>query len=184
MIYIKKYDNHPNNKLTDSLKVNKDGATDIYKVNECIIDFIHDLSYDNLFDNFEVEGEKINAIHDLITNNNSLSNSKNKTVYNEMVKFYNLKKDVILKYADLAGIPLSYSEKDQKGSGMKVYTSSQLITRLPILIDQFKAGHNSIDLMNEIRQIIYLLDRNNMISKHIHNRLIDYASSKIKSIII
>ena len=114
MIYLKKYDNHPNNKLTDSLKVNKDGATDIYKVNESIIDFIHNLSYDNLFDNLEVEGEKINTIHDLITNNNSLSNSKNKTVYNEMVKFYNLKKDVILKYADLAGIPLSYSEKDKK----------------------------------------------------------------------
>ena len=67
---------------------------------------------------------------------------------------------------------------------MKVYTPHQLITRLPILIDQFKAGNNSIDLMNEIRQIIYLLHRNNMISKHIHNRLIDYASSKIKSIII
>ena len=101
-----------------------------------------------------------------------------------MVKFYNLKKDVILKYADLAGIPLSDSEKDQKGSGVKVCTSSQLITRLPILIDQFKAGNNSIDLINEIRQIIYLLHWSNMTSKHIYNRLIDYASSKIKSIII
>ena len=101
-----------------------------------------------------------------------------------MVKFYNLKKGVILKYADLAGIPLSDSEKDQKGSGVKVCTSSQLITRLPILIDQFKAGNNSIDLINEIRQIIYLLHRSNMTSKHIYNRLIDYASSKIKSIII
>ena len=43
---------------------------------------------------------------------------------------------MVLKYADLAGIPLSDSdlEKDQKGSGVKLYTRSQLITRLPILM--------------------------------------------------
>ena len=93
---------------------------------------------------------------------------------------------MVLKYADLAGIPLSDSdlEKDQKGSGVKVYRPSQLITRLPILIGQLKAGNNSVDLINELRQIIYLLYRNNMISKHIYNHLIDYVSSNIKNIIV
>ena len=185
----KKYDDNPNNKLRDSLKVNKDGTIDIYKVNESIIDFKDDSSSDNLFDKFdnlEVEGEKLNTIHDLITNNKSLSNRENKNVYNETVKFCNLKKNVVLKNADLADISLLDSDlgKDQKGSGVKVYTPSQLITRLPILMGQLKAGNNSIDLINEIRQIIYLLYRNNMISKHIYNHLIDYASSNIKSIIV
>ena len=103
-----------------------------------------------------------------------------------MVKFCNLKKNVVLKNADLADISLLDSDlgKDRKGSGVKVYTPSQLITRLPILMGQLKAGNNSIDLINEIRQIIYLLYRNNMISKHIYNHLIDYASSNIKSIIV
>ena len=93
---------------------------------------------------------------------------------------------MILKYADLAGIPLSDSDllKDQKGSVVKVYTPSQLITRLPILIGQLKAGNNSVDLINELRQIIYLLYRNNMISKHIYKHLIDYVSSNIKNIIV
>ena len=103
-----------------------------------------------------------------------------------MVNFNNLEKDVVLKYADLAVIPLSDSDllKDQKGSGVKVYTSSQLITRLPILIGQLKAGNNSADLINELRQFISLLYRNNMISKHIYNHLIDYVSSNIKTIIV
>ena len=45
-----KYDNIPNNKLIESLKITKDGDLDVSKVNESLIDYIDNLSYDNLFD--------------------------------------------------------------------------------------------------------------------------------------
>ena len=47
-----------------------------------------------------------------------------------------------------------------------------MITRLPILLAQLKAGNNSQKLKNEIRQIIYSLYRSNKLSKTIYNYLI------------
>ena len=81
-------------------------------------------------------------------------------------------------------IPLSYLEldSDQKGTGIKLYTPNQLITRLPILIAQLNVGNNFIDLINEIRQTLYVLYRNNVITKHVYNRLIEYCTSLIKDI--
>ena len=43
----------------------------------------------------------------------------------------------------------------KKGTGLKIMTPNQLITRLPILLAQKQAGNNSNKLNNEIRQIIY-----------------------------
>ena len=71
---------------------------------------------------------------------------------------------------------------DQKGTGIKVYTPNQLITRLPILIAQLNVGNNFIDLINEIRQTLFVLYRNNVITKHVYNRLIEYCTSLIKDI--
>ena len=45
--------------------------------------------------------------------------------------------------------------KIQKGQGLKILTPQQMITRLPILLAQLKAGNNSQKLKNEIRQIVY-----------------------------
>ena len=59
---------------------------------------------------------------------------------------------------------------------------NQLITRLPTLIAQLNVGNNSIDLINEIRQTLYVLHRNNVITKHVYNRLIEYCTSLIKDI--
>ena len=50
---------------------------------------------------------------------------------------------------------ISIEEKDseQQGQGVKILTPKQLISRLPILLAQLKAGNNSEKLKNEIRQI-------------------------------
>ena len=64
-----------------------------------------------------------------------------------------------------------YMQK-RKESSVKIHTPSTLIFRLPILMGEIEAGNNSIDLINEIRQTIYLFYRNNVISKHIYNRLV------------
>ena len=50
---------------------------------------------------------------------------------------------------------------------------SQLITRLPILLAQLKAGNNSQKLKNEVRQIAYSLYRSKSLSKLIYNNLIN-----------
>ena len=59
------------------------------------------------------------------------------------------------------------------GSGLKIITPKQLITRLPILLAQKQAGNNSQKLNNEIRQIIYSLYRSKNLSKTIYNHLIN-----------
>ena len=51
-------------------------------------------------------------------------------------------------------------------------TPKQMVTRLPILLAQVKAGNNSQKLKNEIRQIVYSLYRSKNLTKTIHNHLI------------
>ena len=64
---------------------------------------------------------------------------------------------------NLDDMPPLESEEDaaerQRGQGLKILTPIQMITRLPILLAQLKAGNNSQKLKNEIRQIVYSLYR-------------------------
>ena len=48
----------------------------------------------------------------------------------------------------------------------------KLLTRLPVLLAQIKAGHNSCKLKNEIRQILYLLYQQNKITKKLYQNQI------------
>ena len=49
--------------------------------------------------------------------------------------------------------------KKQQGSGLKILTPNQMLSRLPISLAQLKAGNNSGKLKNEIRQILCSLYR-------------------------
>ena len=78
---------------------------------------------------------------------------------------------------DIGDPPLLEKEEDpakrqQKGKGLKIMTPGQMITRLPILLAQLKAGNNSQKLKNEIRQIGYSLYRSKNLQKTIYNHLI------------
>ena len=48
-----------------------------------------------------------------------------------------------------------------------------MLSRLPILLAQLKAGNNSEKLKNEIRQIVYSLYRSKNLSKTIYNSLMN-----------
>ena len=48
-------------------------------------------------------------------------------------------------------------KSETEGTGLKILTSKQMLQRLPIALAQVKAGNNSENLLNEIRQIIYSL---------------------------
>ena len=68
----------------------------------------------------------------------------------------------------ISSIPL----ESQSGEGLKILTSQQMFTRLPILLAQIKAGNNSQKLKNEIRQLLYSLYRSKKISKTVYKNLI------------
>ena len=69
-------------------------------------------------------------------------------------------------------VKLNHRKRKQKGAGRKILTPNKLLTRLPILLAQIKAGNNSYKLKNEIGQILYLLYQHNKITKKVYNNLI------------
>ena len=69
--------------------------------------------------------------------------------------------------------PLEVNEEEVKErKGLQKLTPLKLLTRIPILLAQIKAGNNSYKLKNETRQILYLLYQHNKISKKLYNNLI------------
>ena len=67
----------------------------------------------------------------------------------------------------------SAEQRKQQGQGVKILTPKQLITRLPILLVQLKAGNNSQKLKNEIRQLLYSLYRSKKLSKTAYKHLMN-----------
>ena len=58
-----------------------------------------------------------------------------------------------------------------KGTRLKLLTPKQMLQQLPIALAQVKAGNNSENLLNEIRQIIYSLYQSKEICKKVYNNL-------------
>ena len=59
-----------------------------------------------------------------------------------------------------------------EGKGLKILTPKQMLQRLPIALAQVKAGNNSENLLNEIRQIVYSLYHSKQITKKVYNNII------------
>ena len=62
--------------------------------------------------------------------------------------------------------------RNQQGKEVKILTSNQMLSRLPISLAQLKAGNNSEKLKNEIRQLLYSLYRSKDMTKQVYNNLI------------
>ena len=54
---------------------------------------------------------------------------------------------------DIVELILYFNNEDREGSGLKILTPSQMLSRLPITLAQLKAGNNPEKLKNEIRQL-------------------------------
>ena len=67
---------------------------------------------------------------------------------------------------------LELNSEKRQGSGLKILTTNQMLSRLPITLAQFKAGNNSEKLKNEIRQL-YSLYRSKKRTKQLYKSLID-----------
>ena len=99
-----------------------------------------------------------------------------KEVINNLEKFYNSREEVIIFFRDYVEMLLdgNYKAKqnETKGKGLKILTPKQMFQRLPIALAQVKAGNNSENLLNEIRQILYSLYQSKEITKKVYNNLI------------
>ena len=62
--------------------------------------------------------------------------------------------------------------KVAKGTRLKILTPKQMLQRLPIALTQVKAGNNSENSLNEIRQIVYSLYQSKEITTKVYNKII------------
>ena len=85
---------------------------------------------------------------------------------NDSIKFYD---DYSLMMSEAKS---KAKQNETKRTGLKILTPKQMLQRLPIALAQVKAGNNSENLLNEIRQIIYSLYQSIEITKKIYNNLI------------
>ena len=113
---------------------------------------------------------------------NKLSNTKigkktteQKEVINNLEKFYLSREEVINFFRDyiemLSDANYDAKQNETKGKGLKILTPKQMLQRLPIALAQVKAGNNSENLLNEIRQIVYSLYQSKEITKKVYNNL-------------
>ena len=77
------------------------------------------------------------------------------------------------KIIDIVKRILYFNQLEQQGSGLKILTPNQMLSRLPITLAQLKAGNNSEKLKNEIRQLLYSLYRSKKLTKQLYKSLID-----------
>ena len=79
-----------------------------------------------------------------------------KKVINNLENFY-ISREVINFFRDyvdmLSDANNNAKQNESKGKGLKILTPKQMIQRFPIALAQVKAGNNSENILNEIRQI-------------------------------
>ena len=96
-------------------------------------------------------------------------------IINNIERFYISRQEVINFFRDytemLSDANYRAKQNETKGTGLKKLTPKQMFQRLPIALTQVKAGNNSVNLLNEMRQIIYSLYQSKEITKKVCNNL-------------
>ena len=80
---------------------------------------------------------------------------KNAFYNNEIL--YKVRNSVIEFFDDYSSMMPEAKLKASNETGLKILTPKQMLQRLPIALAQVKAGNNSENLLNKIRQIVYSL---------------------------
>ena len=92
-----------------------------------------------------------------------------KNLYNSRQKVINLLND----YSKFRSEAIYKGKQNEtKGTGLKILTPKQALRRFPIALAQVKAGKNSENLLNKIRQIIYSLCQSKEFTEKLYNNLI------------
>ena len=103
-------------------------------------------------------------------------NQKNKKTICNIEMLYKARNEAIKFYDDyslmMSEAKTKAKQNETKGTGLKILMPKQMLQRLPIALAQVKAGNNSENLLNEIRQIIYSLYQSKEITNKVYNNLI------------
>ena len=131
--------------------------------------------------NFETPTQltkKLFEIKDKKKNNDFVQETKNRCskLKDEIKEMSDVEKkieepDKILKIVEEI---FKFNKQNQEGKGLKILTSNQMLSRLPITLAQLKVGNNSEKIKNEIRQLLYSLYRSKNMTKQVYNNLINY----------
>ena len=101
--------------------------------------------------------------------------TKQKRAINNITRLYLSREEVINFFRDyvemLSDANYNAKQNETKGKGLKILTPKQMLQRLPIALAQVKAGNNSENLLNEIRQIVCSLYQSKEITKKVCNNL-------------
>ena len=95
---------------------------------------------------------------------------KNAFYNNEIL--YKVRNSVVEFFDDYSSIMSEAKLKASIETGLKILTPKQMLQRLPIAPAQVKAGNNSENLLNEIRQVVYSLYQSMEITKRVYNNII------------
>ena len=74
---------------------------------------------------------------------------------------------------DLESEESAAQTRNQQGKGLKILIPNQMLNRLPTSLPQLKAGNNSEELKNEIRQLLYSFYKSKKLTKHLYKSSID-----------
>ena len=102
-----------------------------------------------------------------------VSNDAEKERISNLIKGVGFTLDYVASLDDSEPDFSDYGFSDTKGSGLKILTPNQMLSRLPISLAQLKAWNNSEKLINEIRQLLYSLYRSKKLTKQLYKSLID-----------
>ena len=109
-------------------------------------------------------------LNDIKTGGKKSPDQKENTIKN-IINFFDLSK-IFDFFRDYSCLLSEAKYKAKYGKGLKILTPKQMLQRLPIALAQIKAGNNSENLLNEIRQIVYSLYQSKEITKKVYNNII------------
>ena len=85
---------------------------------------------------------------------------------------FNLRNEAIKFMEDYSSMILEVKRKAIEGKGVAILTPQQMLQRLAIALAQVKAGNNSENLLNEIRQTVYSFYQSKEITKKVYSNII------------
>ena len=86
---------------------------------------------------------------------------------------YKARNEAIKFYDDYSSMMFEAKYRATKGKRLKILTPKQVLQKLPIALAQVKAGNDSENLLNKIRQIVYSLYQSKQITKKVYNNIIE-----------
>ena len=96
-----------------------------------------------------------------------------------MKNLYESIEEITKMYKAYAKILSKAEHRTRHGLELKILTLKWMLQWLPIALFTRKNSNNSENLLNEIRQIVYLLYQSNEITKKSHNSIIKWIQIKV-----